>query len=141
MVVPLTRPLHDIALGAPGVGAVRVAPRDAFENLRSTAGGVDFNGDGVGDVLFGSTAWDAGYAYALLGPLRGRTISVPPKLKQPVFSFDVGSGFAGDGGKVVAGIGDMNGDGFGEVAIGDGPVGWDGYHGRGSVWIVYGRPD
>ncbi len=75
----------------------------------SIAGAGDVNGDGYGDVIVG--AWDATNAYVYLGSANGLATTPAAMLQD------------GNGGSVqlsVAGAGDVNGDGYADVLVGDG---------------------
>ncbi|MEQ1843867.1 MAG: FG-GAP-like repeat-containing protein, partial [Verrucomicrobiales bacterium] len=77
----------------------------------------DVNGDGYDDVIIGSpgftnTSAEEGRAYLFYG-----TNSVQGLSSQPAWTVDGGSGFAWLG-TWVAGVGDVNGDGYGDVLIG-----------------------
>ncbi len=101
------------------------------------AGGADVNGDGFVDVVIGAICAPdptdcrgSGQAYLYLGGPTGigslpdRTISHP----QPYARF----------GSRVTGVGDINGDGYGDVAIGAYGVGGVGGNGGGAVYLYLG---
>jgi len=87
----------------------------------------DFNGDGKNDVLVGSTDFDPGNgrAFLYLGSDSGLT-------KDPDWIFS--SPDPGEFGFSVANAGDVNGDGYDDIAIGD-PQ-WGANEGR--VWVYAG---
>jgi hypothetical protein len=88
----------------------------AFTSALTSAG--DVNGDGFSDVLVGTTANTInanGTAYLYLGGAGG-LVSTPTVLGPPagisnLYSF----------GRAVAGIGDLNGDGFADILVGAPP--------------------
>jgi len=86
----------------------------------SVAGAGDVNGDGYADVIVGAAGddfsfADGGRAFVFLGSPSGRS---------PTPSWFVIGQQAGEGlGGAVAGLGDVNGDGFADVAVGS--YGWD----------------
>ena len=86
----------------------------------SVAAAGDVNGDGLQDAIIGST----GAAYVIFG---SRTISDVDLANLPA---DRGFTITGVGGRVVAGVGDLNGDGLADVAV-PGPPG--------AVYVIYGR--
>ncbi len=100
----------------------------------------DVNDDGIGDVLVGAVSHDAGGSssgsvYLMLGPLSGSLdLAVEADLVLPGAA---ASDYLGYG---MAGLGDVNGDGIGDLAVG--AYGHDGLEsGSGAAWIVLGPPD
>jgi hypothetical protein len=98
---PLTSPL---TLLAPA-GAVY------FGQVVAAAG--DVNGDGFADILVGAPGMDSGNAYLYLGEASG--VSGAPQ----VLTW-TGSPQVNNFGRLVAGAGDVNGDGFADVVVGTG---------------------
>jgi hypothetical protein len=83
----------------------------------SLAAAGDVNGDGYADVLLGAPGHDgsgdeAGAAYLLLGPATGSH-----DLSDAAARLD-GEGVEDFAGRAVAGVGDLNGDGTGDLAVG-----------------------
>ena len=115
----------------------------------SVAAAGDVNGDGFGDLIVGAPGanpngdFQAGESYVVFGRAGGFGASLD------LASLDGGNGFrldgidAGDGsGSSVAGAGDVNGDGFGDLIIGasGGDPNGDSY--AGESYVVFGRrPD
>ncbi len=105
----------------------------------SVAGAGDVNGDGFGDVIVGSylsshlTQVSCGAAYIYHGSGTGLT-NTPA-----IILFDAGQPYC-EFGRCVAGVGDINGDGYSDVAIG--APGWDAtlssITDNGAVFIHYG---
>ncbi len=92
----------------------------------AVAGAGDINGDGFGDIVVGAYGVNstAGRAYLYLGS--GSGLVVPPAT---ITGPDVASGAFG---RAVEGVGDINGDGFGDVLVG--AYGMNGYAGRAYVY-------
>lgn len=100
-------------------------PGSRFGHSVATAG--DFDGDGFGDVVVGAPATAteiAGAAYVLLGGPAGLAWARRVELRSVDLAF----------GRAVAG-GDVDGDGFGDVAIAS-----DGTDGCGVVRVFFGGP-
>ena len=81
----------------------------------SVSGAEDINGDGYSDIIIGCRRYDNGQseegrAYLYLGSATG--IAATPSV---ILEGGIDSIYFGD---VVAGIGDINGDGFAEIAVG-----------------------
>jgi Ca2+-binding RTX toxin-like protein len=97
----------------------------------SVASARDVNGDGFGDVIVTANN-DA--AYVVFGKAQGFASNLE------VSSLDGANGFKidGVGGFSVASAGDVNGDGFAEVIIGDEDADPPG-DGRGASYVVFGK--
>jgi hypothetical protein len=100
----------------------------------SVAGAGDVNGDGKSDIVFGAPSWDGptadeGAGFVVYGG------SSPAAATQ--FGAGLGSSFH-QMGQNVAGVGDVNGDGFSDVA--DGMYTWDGFNGgdQGKAYLFMG---
>jgi hypothetical protein len=113
----------------------------------SVAGAGDVNGDGLADVAIGAVSVDgpAGVNSSAVYVVFGRTGSFPA-------SFDASSlngpnGFAMFGaasfenaGSTVAGIGDVNRDGYADIVVGAWSADPNGVTDAGRSYVVYGRP-
>ena len=88
----------------------------------------DVNGDGVDDVLVGGR----GEAYLYFGSSTGLGATANVTFT----STASGNRF----GRTIAGIGDFNGDGRGDIAIGDNGFAVGGENFQGAVYVLFGRP-
>ncbi len=105
----------------------------------SVAGAGDVNGDGLGDLLIGAPerAFGAGAAYVVFGRESPANVDLGA-LGRDAFRI---SGAAADdrAGGVVAGAGDVNGDGLADVLIGAELADNNGRSGSGSAYVVFGQ--
>jgi hypothetical protein len=126
-------------LGGPG-GLVSTTPdivlepgQDTAEFGYALASAGDVDGDGDSEIMIGSPFYGAGGAvFVYFGDPDWTSIEAStPWLWQPGQS-------SATGGSAVAGLGDVNGDGYGDVAIGAGTYdGWGTDTGR--IWIFHGN--
>ncbi|MEK0448106.1 MAG: hypothetical protein RL088_374 [Verrucomicrobiota bacterium] len=111
----------------------------------SSVGSVgDFNGDGISDVIIGAPDSDAsgsnkGAAHVLFG----RRSAIPPQINVANINGTNGYSFLGSdaaerAGLAVAGIGDINRDGFADIAVGSPFYGDDGSV-DGRAYVVFGK--
>ncbi|MEZ4334399.1 MAG: integrin alpha [Myxococcota bacterium] len=105
----------------------------------SVASAGDVNGDGYGDVIVGAPDYDAGQAdegaaLVFLGGPNGIPDGGPGTVHAFFESNQVGARF----GESVAGLGDVNGDGYGDIAIAAPQWDSDSIVGRGLVAVYYG---
>jgi hypothetical protein len=105
---------YELARAASGVVLGELG-RNYLGSAVSSAG--DVNGDGYSDLLIGAPGYDGGgtslgKAYLVLGPLSG-TLDAAEADGQ-----FLGSNNGDEIGEELAGVGDMDGDGLGDVAFG-----------------------
>lgn len=110
--------------------------------LSGTFGGFtsagDVNGDGFDDLIVGnasgdSAGTDAGEAYILFGKAGGFSATIDPATVDGTTGFKITGAAAGNNaGITVNGIGDVNGDGYDDVAVGA-------TGGGGVSYVVFGK--
>ncbi len=123
-------------LGAdPGAAAASYQASATDTRLGSgVAGAGDVNADGYDDVIFGADGYDGGEtnegaAYVYLGGPNGLQFAAFYEGNQPEALF----------GAAVAGAGDVNGDGFDDVAVG--ALSYDGrFSNSGGAFVFFGGP-
>jgi hypothetical protein len=115
--------------------AVATISAEAFgDNLGfSVASAGDVNGDGIDDILIGARSNDAngiqsGRVYLFYGPVSGSLAATTAD------AIIVGANFD-EVGRAVAGVGDLNGDGFGDIVLGTEIAGGSS---RGQIFIFNG---
>lgn len=108
----------------------------------------DVNGDGLADLVIGASDSDtnapnSGSAYVVFGNQN----LAPEVLLSSIHDGDGSAGFVAHGtsahdltGSSVAGIGDINGDGYDDVAISSPHVDVDGMRNAGQAYVVFGSP-
>eukprot|EP00961_Rhodomonas_salina_P034392 463538-Rhodomonas_salina.1 len=119
------------------------ASADAFLGS-SVSGGGDFNGDGLPDVIVGAPGLNEGRgaAYVIYG---NRRFGNTPQVDTSSLPCEQGIAIeltetTARGGHSVAMVGDVNGDGYADVAVGAPGQGDDDRESCGWAYIVYGRP-
>ncbi len=106
--------------GGPGAAEARIQSNQAGAQLGARVSGAgDVNGDGFDDVIVGAPLYDAGEqdegaAFLFLGSASGMANGSPSTAAAQLESNQV----AADMGLGVAGVGDLNGDGFGDILVG-----------------------
>ncbi|HEV2865166.1 MAG TPA: calcium-binding protein, partial [Allosphingosinicella sp.] len=133
----------------PAGAGFQIIGEDTFDRLGSSvAGAGDVNGDGYDDVIIGAGDADpagrstAGAAYVIFGAASGLTTVDLDSALNGSNGFKILGGLAADkaGSKSVSFLGDVNGDGFDDLAIGA-PYGDDGgtFGYTGEAHVVAGR--
>ena len=114
----------DVDVGTLGGGGFALSSETAVGVGRAVAGAGDFDGDGLADLVIGGE----GIAYIVSGKSSTTEVDLDAL---PLFGKQ-GADYAY--GATVAGVGDINGDGYSDVAVGEAnPIG--------RISILYGRPD
>ncbi|MDT8759739.1 FG-GAP-like repeat-containing protein [Sphingomonas psychrotolerans] len=117
---------------------------DAAGVCVSSAG--DVNGDGYADILVGSWTGSVdgtGYSDAYL--LFGKATTYAPSISLATLDDRTGIKIRSEGigdttGRALSAAGDMNGDGYDDIAIGSPGNGAAGVQ-AGAAYVIYGRPD
>ena len=91
----------------------------------------DVNGDGVSDLIVGATGVEVGRAYVYLG---NRARAQPSRARSRTFAPDIS---ASSFGWSVAGVGDIDKDGFGDFVVGA-PLHFGGQSNEGIVFLYRG---
>ncbi|MEM6447237.1 MAG: hypothetical protein AAF704_11830 [Cyanobacteria bacterium P01_D01_bin.123] len=120
-----------------------LAAGDILGDIVSQAG--DFNADGIADLLLGAPESDAngensGQVYAIFGSQDGFPASFDLNTLDGSNGFIVNGLNAGDElGESVSGIGDFNGDGIDDIALGAPEATTNGNEESGQAYVIYGR--
>lgn len=123
---------YGIAAGFPSMPNVTLtAPSGSSEFGNSVDAAGDIDGDGFGDLVVGAPGSGAGQAFVYLG--RGAGVATTPR-----FTF-AGVDAADRFGAAVAGAGDVNRDGYGDLIIGAPTAGVAGVGNAGTATIFLGR--
>jgi hypothetical protein len=108
---------------------------DAYLGIAVASAG-DVNGDGYSDIIIGAYGYEgvgehSGAAFVYLGSASGLVVGAADWIAE---GNQAGCGF----GRAVAGVGDVNGDGFSDIAVGA-PYYTNGQYQEGRVYNYYGN--
>ena len=135
--------LDDIAAGVGGFKIVGEAEGQRAGFWLSEAG--DVNGDGLADVMVGISGNaggndDAGAAYVVFGKAGGATVDLDEVAAGRGGFKILGEARFDFAGSSIAGVGDVNGDGFADLLVGA-YFNDAGGNGAGGASLVFGKPD
>ncbi|MEI2732952.1 MAG: integrin alpha [Dermatophilaceae bacterium] len=132
-----------VDLATPSADWIRIDGAHTDDHVGTrVAGAGDVNNDGYDDVVVGSAFLSpngpaSGGAYVVYGSAHPVTVD----LASPhTWGFEIEGGAAVDFAGAVAGAGDVNNDGFGDVVVGARGVDANG-DGAGASYVIYGRGD
>ena len=135
--------LEDVGVDVPGFRLVS-GPENSYYLGVAAAPAGDVNGDGIVDLLVSDSGYgeassgSPGRVYLVWGPGPSTTPAIPDELvaNGEAIAFDGELAFrGGEAGDSVAGLGDMDGDGYADIAI-SAPL-----LGDGRIYLVRGEPD
>ncbi|QDV47603.1 FG-GAP repeat protein [Stieleria neptunia] len=119
---------------------------DSFDSSGTVSGAGDINGDGYDDIIIGADGVDpndganAGESYVVFGKPGGFDASISLSELNGANGFRLPGVGSGDrSGTSVSGIGDFNGDGLDDLAIGAHLADPLGKSGAGETYVVFGR--
>lgn len=137
-------PFVDVDLASPPAGVVRILGAQPLDRLGTAVASGDVNGDGYDDIVIGAPFGEGGggfpadtgvahVVYGQPGPLASPIDLQPPVFMVP-YTLMAGASPGDRAGRRVA-TGDMNGDGFADVAV----AAPDAAGLAGEVYVVFGR--
>ena len=128
--------LVDVEAGSGGFAMHGMAVNDRLGSALAAAGDVD--DDGLDDVIVGSPQLGnsgPGFAYVVFGKEDGATVDLAD-IQMGIGGFSIEGDIVGDeAGAAVAGLGDVNGDGFADVGVGAPEAGTF----EGALYVVFGQ--
>jgi hypothetical protein len=138
--------LGDVAMGVGGF-VINGDPSAAFTRFTALSSAGDVNGDALGDMLIGANSLDANFniianrAYVVFGNAGAGAVSLADVAAgHGGFAIDPeppAQPFSTPFGQVLAGVGDLNGDGLDDMVMSD--IGQPIATGVGRVYVVFGK--
>jgi hypothetical protein len=137
----------DLAEVRAGVGGFVIRGAAAYDGVGSSiAGARDVNGDGLADIVLGVPLADpaelprAGESYVVWGKADGTAVDLSDVAAARGGFTILGKSAYDDSGSSVAGVGDLNGDGFADLLIGAPTAAPEGRGAAGESHVVFGKP-
>jgi len=124
-----------------GTNGFSIAGTGFFARLSTVSAAGDVNGDGIDDFIVGEIGQssDTGRSYVIFGTDQGFETNFDLSTLDGTNGFVIEGAVAGDAlGTDVGGVGDINGDGFGDILIGAPTADPDGLSAAGEAYVIFG---
>ncbi|MFO1038997.1 MAG: FG-GAP-like repeat-containing protein [Geminicoccaceae bacterium] len=133
----------DLATADGGAGVCRIQGEAALDEAgASVAAAGDVNGDGFADIVIGAPRNGSGAAYVIYGKASGFGSLIDlADIAAGVGGFKIQGTGSENAGSAVAGVGDINGDGYDDLLVGAPFNSSSGNTYSGAAYLVYGFAD